>query len=417
MSNKIALICLFLTILHSSGGAQVPGFFLKEDKRKATLPFYSSNSLIIVPVSVNGNPPINFMIDTGVRANILFSKMLGDDLGLKYTRRLSLVGADGISSLMASVSALNQLDLGPIIGNFQNLLVLEEDFFELESVIGVPVYGIIGYEFFKYNPVKINYDDGKLDFYKRTAMKRRPFFYKELAMAIEDNKPYILTKVKQKGGKTINSKLLIDTGANHGLLLNRETSEDIVVPPLFIESEIGQSLGGLLYGLIGRVEQLKIKQLKFEDVLTSYPDTTAFSYVIKDSGRQGSLGSEVLGRTKVILDYPRERMFIKKANNFYTPFEFDMSGLTLKKVLADQTRIFISDVREGSPGYEAGILPFDEITSINKIPIFIWELLEVNKLFRSQEGRVIQLQVRRYDPFDSKKWENIKVLIKLRKQI
>jgi predicted aspartyl protease len=318
---------------------------------------------------------------------------------------------------MASVSALNQLDLGPIIGNFQNLLVLEEDFFELESVIGVPVYGIIGYEFFKYNPVKINYDDGKLDFYKRTAMKRRPFFYKELAMAIEDNKPYILTKVKQKGGKTINSKLLIDTGANHGLLLNRETSEDIVVPPLFIESEIGQSLGGLLYGLIGRVEHLKIKQLKFEDVLTSYPDTTAFSYVIKDSGRQGSFGSEVLGRTKIIFDYPRERMFIKKANNFYTPFEFDMSGLTLKKVLADQTRIFISDVREGSPGYEAGILPFDEITSINKIPIFIWELLEVNKLFRSQEGRVIQLQVRRYDPFDSKKWENIKVLIKLRKQI
>ena len=187
------------------------------------------------------------MVDTGVRTNILFSKTLGDELGLIYTRRLSLVGADGISNLMASVSPINELDLGPIIGNFQNLLVLEEDFLELESVIGVPVYGIIGYEFFKYNPIRIDYDGGKLDFFQTKAMKWRPPFYKKMRMSIEDSKPYIDAKVKQKSGKIIQPKLLIDTGANHGLLLNRETTDDIEMPPLFIESEIGQSLGGLTF--------------------------------------------------------------------------------------------------------------------------------------------------------------------------
>jgi len=49
---------------------------------------------------------------------------------------------------MASVSPINELDLASNKRNFQNLLVLEEDFWELESVVGVPVYGIIGYEFF-----------------------------------------------------------------------------------------------------------------------------------------------------------------------------------------------------------------------------------------------------------------------------
>jgi predicted aspartyl protease len=406
-----------LVTLQSSGMAQVPGFFLKEDQRKASISFYSSNSLIILPVSINGNPPVNFLVDTGVRANILFSKKLGDELGLTYTRRLSLVGADGISSLMASVSPINELDLGPVVGNFQNLLVLEEDFLELESVIGIPVYGILGYEFFKYNPIRINYDDGKLDFFRSNALKWRPLFFKKLDMAIEDSKPYVQAKVKQKGGKIIYPKLLVDTGANHGLLLNRETTDDIEMPPLFIEAEIGQSLGGLLYGYIGRVEYLKLKKLKLENVLTSYPDETAFSYVIKESGRQGSLGAEVLGRTKLIIDYPRERILIKKADNFYSPFEFDMSGLAFKKVPADQTRIYISNVREGSPGEMVGVLPFDEIISINKIPIFVWELVEVNKLFRSEEGRVIELELRRYDPADSKKWENIKLRVKLQKQI
>jgi len=417
MLKRILLTGILLILQFEIGLAQVPGFFLKEDQRKATLPFYSSNSLIILPVSINGNPPVNFLIDTGVRVNILFSKSLGDDMGLTYTRRLSLVGADGISNLMASVSPVNELDLGPVVGRLQNLLVLEEDFLELESVIGVPVFGILGYEFFKYNPIRINYDDGRLDFYRYQAMKWKPPFYKKLKLTIEDNKPYVDAKVKQKSGKVIYPKLLVDTGANHGLLLNRETTDDIDMPPLFIESEIGQSLGGLLYGYIGRVEYLKLKKLKLEDVLTSYPDETPFSYVIKDSGRQGSLGAEVLGRTKVIFDYARERVLIKKANNFYSPFEFDMSGLAFKKVLSDQNRIFISNVREGSSGDKAGVLPFDEIISINKIPIFIWELVEVNKLFRSEEGRLIELELRRYDPVDNKKWENIRLRVKLEKQI
>ncbi len=417
MNPKFAITLILLIFLHLSGQAQVPGFFMKEDKRKATLSFYSSNSLIILPVSINGSAPLNFMIDTGVRTNILFSKSLGDEIGLNYTRRLSLVGADGTINLMASVSPMNEIDLGPVVGKLQNMLVLEEDFLELESVIGVPVYGILGYEFFKYNPIRINYDDGKLDFFRSNALKWKPPFYKKLNMAIEDNKPYIHAKVKQRSGKIIQPKLLIDTGANHGLLLNRETTDDIDLPEEIVEAEIGQSLGGILMGYVGRVDYLKIAGFKMENVLTSYPDTTAFSYVIKDSGRQGSLGSEVLGRTKLIFDYSREQLFIKKANNFYAPFQFDMSGLAIKKLPTDQTRYFISNVRENSPADKAGILPLDEIISINKIPVFIWELVELNKLFRSEEGRVIELELRRYDPVDSKKWENLRIKIKLEKQI
>ncbi len=418
MFGKKVLLLLFPCFLAvACCWAQVPGFFMEEDVRKVRLPFYSSNSLIILPVSINGSEAINFLVDTGVRSNILFSKTLGDALGLEYTRRLSIAGADGSTVIMAQVSPVNTLDMGPITGKLQSLLVLEEDFFELESVIGVPVYGIIGYEFFKFNPVKINYDGGYLEFYREGALKWKPPLYRKFDLMIDDNKAYINAKIDQKNGPKLDAKLLIDTGANHGLLLNQETTDEIKMPMVFIESQLGQSLGGVLYGFIGRVNSLNLNGMIMKEVLTSYPDKNTFSDLIVATGRHGSLGSEVLGRTRLILDYPRKRAMIRKGDNFYAPFEFDMSGLILKKVPIDENRFYVSEVREGSPAYRTGILPFDEILSINRVPTFLWELSEIFKLLRSEEGREIELEMRRYIGDDLTKFSDYKVSIYLKKQI
>lgn len=417
MKRRIVIFLIVVFGFASPLSAQVPGFFLKDEKKKATMPFLASNSLIIVPVSVNGNTPVNFMIDTGVRANILFSKDLGDAMGLEYSRKIDLVGADGTTTLGAFVSAVNHLDLGPVEGRLQSLLVLEEDFLEIEAVIGTPVYGILGYEFFKYNPVRINYDDSKIDFFKSEGMKWRPPFYHKLELSIEDNKPYVEAKVKQLNGATFRPKLLVDTGANHGLLLNRETTDEIQLPEEVIESELGQSLGGVLYGFIGRIDRLTVGGLKMDDVLTSYPEETSYSYVFKNSGRQGSLGAEIFGRTRLIIDYRRGRMFVKKGRDFYSPFEFDMSGIFVKKINSYDNRFYVGQVREDSPASEVGILPNDEIMEINKIPTFIWELPELIKLFRSEEGREIELELRRYRNNDLNDYEDYVVTIKLRKQI
>ena len=153
-----ALLLFVFFLLGLTLRAQVPGFFVAGDQKKVKLPFLASNSLILLPVSINGSAPLYFLLDTGVRANLLFSKSMGDSLGLSYTRRVGMVGADGSTTVWAQVSPINTLGLGEVEGILQSLLVLEEDFLELESVIGIPVYGILGYEFFKYNAVKIDYE-------------------------------------------------------------------------------------------------------------------------------------------------------------------------------------------------------------------------------------------------------------------
>ncbi|MCH7397662.1 aspartyl protease family protein [Belliella sp. DSM 107340] len=390
---------------------------MKKEARKTEIKFINSNNLIIVPVSINGNPPLNFILDTGVRTNILFSKTMGNEMNLSYTRSLDLIGADGKTVLTASISPNNYLDMGNLEGISQTLLVLDEDFFELESVIGIPVYGVIGYEFFKFNPIRIDYDNGKITFYNTKALKWRPFGFRKLPMKIEMNKPYINAKIKQSKGNILQGKLLIDTGANHGLLLNPETTEEIQIPEINLETELGRSLGGDLYGVVGRTKFVSLNNLKFSNIITSFPQETDYSYIIKESGRQGSLGSELLGRLEIILDYPRERFLFRKSSTFTNTFEYDMSGITAKVLPTDLRRIYISNVKPKSPAAISGLKEFDEIIKINNIPIDFWELSDLIKLFKSEVGRVVNVTVIRYDSEIPEKSETLDFQFSLRRQI
>lgn len=413
----IILFTQLLILLSFKIEAQIPGFFMKNDSKKTTVSFLNSNNLIIIPISINGNDPVNFLLDTGVKTNILFSKKLGDKLGMEYVRSLNLVGADGKTVLTASVSINNHLDAGNVEGISQTILVLDEDFFELESVIGIPVYGVIGHEFFKLNPVKIDYDKARLTFYAENKMRWRPIGFRKIDISIENNKPYLSSKVRQIGGSTLSAKLLIDTGANHGLLLNQETSDKIVLPPFKLESDLGRSLGGDLFGWIGRTKQLNIGGLKFYDIITSFPDETDYSYVIKETGRQGSLGSEVLSRMEMVIDYPRERLLYKKSSTYINPFEYDMSGITPKILPSEERRIYVAQVKQSSAAAIAGIKVFDEIIKINNIPIEFWQITDIIKLFRSEVGKRVSITILRADPENNSEITEKEYQFALRRQI
>ena len=412
--NRLLVLFFFVG---SVSFAQVPGFYMKKESRRVKVPFIDSNSLVIIPVSINDGPPVNFLFDTGVKSNIFFSKTIADELGMQYTRKLNLVGADGQTVLSASVSPNNFFDLGDIEGIYQAILVLDEDFLELEKVIGIPIYGVIGHEFFKNNPIKIDYDNTTLTFYKTSALKWKPFGFRSMPIEMVGSKPYITTKIRQIKGKELEAKLLIDTGANHGLLLNRETSDEIILPPLTIETDLGRSLGGDLFGLVGRVRRVDIQGLKFRNVVTSYPDQTEFSDVIVETGRQGSIGSELLNRVKLILDYPRERLLFKKGAKFSEQFDYDMSGMMVRVFSAEEKRFYVSQVRENSPSGKSGVQLYDEITAINKVPSFFWELADITKLLRSEEGKVITLDILRGTGNEEDPPESLRLTFVLEKQL
>ena len=125
----------------------------------------------------------------------------------------------------------------------------------------------------------------------------------------------------------------------------------------------------------------------------------------------------MLGKTKLILDYPRNGFYARPGATFYHPFEFDMSGLVVKKLRSKEKRWYIGDVREGSPAHLAGVLPFDEILSIDSVPVLIWEMEQLVKLLRSEPDRVVELDLRRYSSQNSNEYIDLKVRLQLKKQI
>ena len=58
--RSLFLFVLFLEVLTLQ--AQVPGFFISGTQKKVELPFLASNSLILLPVSINGSLPLYFLL-------------------------------------------------------------------------------------------------------------------------------------------------------------------------------------------------------------------------------------------------------------------------------------------------------------------------------------------------------------------
>jgi len=103
------------------------------------------------------------------------------------------------------------------------------------------VHGILGYELFSRFVVKIDYEARTL-----TLMAPHKFKpskkYTRLPITVEDTKPYYVAEVKINDTTSISAKLMVDTGASHGLFLDPESNSKIVVPQKSIASVIGRGL-------------------------------------------------------------------------------------------------------------------------------------------------------------------------------
>src|SRR5688572_30515261 len=211
MFRKLLAVVLIAICPRILQAQQVLGFALEQGRKKARIPIEINNNLVVIPVVLNGQLPLKFILDTGVRTAILTEKIFSDILNLTYSRKYSVGGPGGKKLVEAFVTNNVTLDLPPgIHGEGHALLVLEEDY------LGVDVHGILGYELFRRFIVSIDYDKKELVLTRPEKYKPRGRFI-TLPITIEDTKPYIVTNVVMNDTTTASVKLLIDSGASHGL--------------------------------------------------------------------------------------------------------------------------------------------------------------------------------------------------------
>jgi hypothetical protein len=390
------LLTFFLALIFLGKTNAQLGFAIADGKKRVDIPIQIQNNLIVVPVVLNDILPLKFIVDTGVRTAILTQKTFSDILKLPYNRKYSISGPGGEKLIDAYVANNVSIALPGVTGKGHALLVLDQDYLELRNYLGTDVHGILGYELFNRFIVKIDY--------KRKVMTltmpekiRIGKKYQELPMLIEDTKPFILTSVTLSPGNSMTAKLLIDTGASHGLMLEPSSDERIVVPSNTVSSVIGRGLGGEITGKIGRIESLKLGDYTMNNILANFPDPNSYMDTLKRTltFRHGTIGGEVLSRFKIIFNYPQGKFYIKKTGEFKKAFYLNLSGIDLKAKGARLDVFEVSGVRQSSPADKTGIQPGDLIISVNGIATKDLHLNQINALLNSKPGKRVAVVTER----------------------
>ena len=379
-------------VLSSSTFAQQ--FDLLNGQARVNIPFELRNNFIVVDIIVNKRIPLKFIFDTGAEYTIISSPEAADLLDLEYARVFTIYGADLSTPLTANLVRKVRLQLGTAIAPFQDIFVLEEDYFQFSQFIGSHIHGILGASFFRQFVVEINYE-------RRQLILHNPEHFRKSSKSstypveIKNSKPYITLPTLITPDTTHQLKFLIDTGAGLGLLLHQDSSAKISLPTHTVPGPVGVGLGGMMLGQIGRIHKLLLPPLQLDEVLTHYQrlDTILDKDLFND--RNGIIGSLLLQRFRVTIDYPKSRLYLQPSKKYNSSFRFDRSGLMLTAGGAYLNEYLITYIRLGSPADATGLRIGDEILSMNGLPPRLRGLWGINKLLSSPKDKTIKLKVRR----------------------
>jgi hypothetical protein len=370
-------------------------FEMMRDANKVDIPFVLENNLVVVNVVFNRIFPLKFIFDTGAEHTILSERNLTDLLRVPYEREFKLLGADMKTTLKAYLVRGIHLKIENLVLPYHSLLVLDQDYLRFRESLGVEIHGILGADAFRGLVVKINYERRVITLYKTTSFPKPGKQFKAIPIEVHRNKPYLAANIVIQQDTTIPVKLLLDTGASLSALLYTDTHEALAPPSNTIYGNLGVGLGGFLEGYLGRVRTLRIGDLELNEVLTNFqqlPQTVDSSILFQ---RNGLLGNQVLSRFTLIIDYPREAIYLQPNSRFKSAFEFDKSGLVVIASGASLQSFVVHDVLPGSPARAAGLLPGDVIKRVNAVGGVFLTLRNIQKTLRKKEGKKINMVVKR----------------------
>lgn len=363
-----------------------------DGKRKAVIPFRYVHNFIVIDAKIYGIIPLQFIFDTGAEHIILFKKEYTDLLQVPYERRIPILGSDMSREIYALISRNGVIEITGLAPKPHDLLVLEEDYFNLGELIGTSIAGLIGGSIFKNLIIHIDYKHQKIILHDPRYFNA-PDDYLTVPLQIKTNKPYVQAQASLLDGSVVQVDLLVDTGAGVPLLLHTNSHPSLSLPQQYIKGKLGIGLGGYLEGYIGRVKKLSLGTFEFPGVLTSFQNVEESWLTDPNKYRNGILGNELLSRFDLYFDYARSQMMIQPYHRKQPPFTMDRSGMILYAYGLQFNQFVVRDVLENSPASRADIRPGDILLRIQGTSAQYFNLDGVNKILQKRPGKKIRLEL------------------------
>ena len=328
MKSKIYFI-LFVFINSTLISAQEIGLQLSDNVKSETISFQLIKNLVVIPVNLNGHK-MNFIVDSGLRETILLSQF-NDALDHKTLKQINLKGLGNTGEgTIGYYSSSNMLTIGKNYFSFKiPIVVIQDEKFNLFSRLGIDVHGIIGYEFFRNYPIKIDYVKQKITIYKtlENNKKLKKYTVNELEISPE-KKPFVRIDFSHQK-EYLQQKMLIDIGNSDGLWLFKTQFDDLAQPNQVFFDELGRGFNGTVSGERGTINQVSLGKSTFKNPLIAIPDPNSIQFINVKNERKGSIGNEILRRFTIILDYNQNKLYYKPNKNYDDAFHYNRSGLTI----------------------------------------------------------------------------------------
>ena len=447
MSKRALHFVIFFVGIAYYGLSQ--NFHISNKKKFEKIRFEQVNNLIVVPVELNG-AELTFILDTGVSSPILFNLTEQDSVQINNVSEITIRGLGEGDPIKALKSTENTIKIGNAKSyNLPLYVVLDKDI-NFSTSLGIPVHGIIGYDFFKDFVVEVNYAKGFLKLYHPEKYTYKPSKKIEtLPLTIKNKRAYLDVVIAKEDDSEIPSKLLVDTGSSDALWLFQDIEKGLEVPEANYDDYLGKGLSGNIYGKRTKLKGIRIGSYFLSEPKAAFPFRESFEALQNLGDRNGSLGGEVLKRFNIIFDYPNGKISLAKNSRFNNPFQYNLAGIELQHnglrylarkladangivrnserkfgnvqiLLENRTRlslvpeIVVSGIRAGSPAANAGLKEGDVILAVNGKQVHNFKLQEILQMLNQRKGKKVRVQIERFnrdllftfvlkDVFESKK--------------
>ena len=353
--------------------------FVTPGKTSASVPFDMDDGEIGFDVKINGTTERVFL-DSGA-SGIAISQRVATALGLQSNGVLEARGYGGSADLHPIL-----IDTFEVPGavKLTNIAAIALDLpASLDSYFTQPSAGFVGYDLLAHFVVRIDFPHKKLTFIDADTFQPTAADGRRVPIELDNNVPSLSAHLDALPVE----RFLIDTGDESHLRLYSPFVAKYGLDKKYPHGAL--TLGGGIGG-VSRSRQTRIGSFTVAGVtLNNVP--TDFSLDTKGGASNvlaGSLGSGLLSRFVLTLDYPHSRAFFAPTAGTNALFETRTSGISLLETKDPRggAHLAVADLRPEAPAAKAGLHVFDEILSIDGKPVKGLNLAAARRLLSPRAG-------------------------------
>lgn len=372
-----------------------PDYRFATGKAALGIPFNFDNDHIMIECSVNGTGPIWFMLDTGAGWTCINETRLAD-FGLVTFGALSVAGGGNSADL--AFTRVEHLEVGEVdmLGQRDGVL----DLSGLERLYGMPMGGILGYDFVSRFVIRVDYEKRTIDIWEPSAGTEIGLGEK-IPMVLERNHPHVHAVVTVPTLGPIDADFIVDSGAAATANLASPFVKTHRLTELARQAPAGKpnTIPGMetqffaQTSVRGKLSTLEIGSIFLSEIPVNLQLGKSGFYA--RASFSGTIGEGILQRFTTTYDYSRRLLVLEPNDHFAKPFEPRRTfGVTFVSDGPEYKTFKVNGVRENSPAEAAGLRKGDIVESLDGKPASELHLNDLRQAL-SEDGSRHVLEITR----------------------